>query len=56
MKKVLPVTIAIITHRLDTRFIASLRSSQIAKNVIVVDNNSNNDWEKLKKNYNFDLI
>ncbi|MBU0974704.1 glycosyltransferase [Patescibacteria group bacterium] len=56
MKKTLPLTIVIITHRNDIRFISSLRSSQIAENVIIIDNNSDNNWEKLKKDFDFQLI
>lgn len=56
MNKVTKLTIATITHRNDARFISSLESSQFAENVIVVDNNSNNDWQKLKKDFNFKIF
>jgi len=55
-KKKLPLTIVIITNRNDSRFFDSLRSAQIAEKVIVIDNNSNNDWKKLKKQYFFTVI
>ena len=54
--KKLPLTIVIITHRNDDRFINTLSSSQIANKVIIVDNNSGNKWKKLKKEFNFNLI
>ncbi len=56
MDKIISLTIVIITHRNDARFISTLKSAQIAQNIIVVDNKSNNDWEKLKRDFNFELI
>ncbi len=56
MKRKAPLTVAIITHRSDSRFVSALRSSQIAENVIIMDNNSNNDWKELRKQYDFKLI
>jgi hypothetical protein len=50
------LSIVILTNRNDDRFVNSLKSSQIAKNVIIIDNNSNNDWKNLKKHYNFNII
>jgi hypothetical protein len=52
----LPLTIVIITDRNDDRFINALRSSQIASHVLILDNNSNNDWNRLTKKYQFSIV
>lgn len=52
----IPLTIIIITDRNDQRFINALKSAQIAKTVIVVDNNSDNNWKKLNQEYDFKLV
>lgn len=51
MKGQIPITIIILTNRNDSRFINSLKSSQIAKEVLIIDNNSKNNWQKLNKNF-----
>lgn len=50
------LSIVILANRNDKRFINSLKSAQIAKQVIVIDNNSQNDWVELKKYYEFKII
>jgi len=50
------LTIIILTNRNDQRFINSLKSAQIAHQVIIIDNKSENDWSKLEKEYNFKII
>ena len=54
--KKLPLTIIILTDRDDSRFLNALKSSQIAKEIIVVNNNSNNDWKKLGREFHFQLV
>lgn len=55
MKK-LDLTVVILTHINDERFEQALSSAQIAEKVIVVDNNSHNDWKKMEKSYYFELF
>lgn len=50
------VTTVILTNRNDKRFITALQSAQIAESCIIIDNNSQNEWEKLRKEFNFKLI
>jgi hypothetical protein len=50
------LSIVILTNRNDDRFINSLKSAQIAKNVIVIDNKSNNNWSDLNNYYQFKII
>lgn len=50
------LTIVILTNRNDNRFINSLSSAQIAYEVFIIDNKSNNDWQSLKKEFNFRVI
>lgn len=56
MKGQIPITIIILTNRNDSRFINSLKSSQIAKEVLIIDNNSKNNWQKLNKKFRFKLL
>lgn len=56
MKKSVPLSIIILTHRKDQRFINSLASAQPADEVLVLDYESDNDWTLLKKKYHFKLI
>lgn len=55
MKK-LPLTIIILTDRNDVNFESSLVSAQFADEVLIVDNNSNNNWQKLSQNNDFRII
>lgn len=50
-----PITAIILTNRNDSKFVRALSSAQWAKEVIVVDNNSGNDWKQLKEKYSFTL-
>lgn len=50
MKK-LPLTIIILTNRSDQRFHATLKSAQVAEEVLVIDNKSGNDWGVLRERY-----
>jgi len=52
----IPLSIIIITHRSNQLFINSLKSAQFAEEVIVVDNNSHNNWSQLNKYFNFKKI
>lgn len=52
----LPLTIIILTNRTDACFEQALASAQVAQEVIVVDNNSANNWELLKGTYHFITI
>jgi glycosyltransferase involved in cell wall biosynthesis len=51
----LPLTICILTHRSDELFIQALQSAQLAQEVLVLDNQSHNHWQTLKKEYAFVL-
>lgn len=55
-KKISDLTVIIITNKNDDKFIQSLKSAQIAEKVLVVDNNSDNNWRKLKTTYEFKLL
>ncbi|MEN8253429.1 MAG: glycosyltransferase family 2 protein [Patescibacteria group bacterium] len=55
-EKTLPISVIIITHRADKLFLDSLTSVQFAEEIIILDNNSNNNWSKLKKKFNFTVI
>ncbi|HCR81107.1 MAG: Glycosyl transferase [Candidatus Pacebacteria bacterium GW2011_GWB1_47_8] len=48
-----PVSVIILTHRSDERFVRALASAQPAKEVLIVDFNSNNDWHQLQKQFHF---
>lgn len=50
------LTIVILTNRNDDRFLDSLKSSQFANEIIIIDNNSENDWDKLKQKYSFKVL
>src|SRR3990172_198886 len=52
----LPLSVIILTHRSDDRFINALASSQSAEEVLVVDFGSKNNWLKLKKQFHFTVI
>ncbi|MGD9129087.1 MAG: glycosyltransferase family 2 protein [Candidatus Woesebacteria bacterium] len=55
-KNLLAVTIIIFSHRADKRFKQALKSSQFAKEILVFDYQSQNNWTELKKNFHFKLI
>jgi glycosyltransferase involved in cell wall biosynthesis len=55
-KNNIPLSVIILTHRSDQRFLNALKSAQPAKEVLVLDYQSNNDWKKLEKKYHFTLI
>lgn len=50
------LTIIVITHRADKIFFNCLKSTQFADEIIIVDNNSNNDWQKLSQKFHFKLL
>lgn len=54
--KRLPLTIIILTHLNDDRFIKALQISQFAQEVLIIDYQSKNDWANLKKKCAFQLI
>jgi glycosyltransferase involved in cell wall biosynthesis len=56
MKKSIPLSVIILTHRNDNRFLKALNSAQPATEVLVLDYQSDNDWKKLKNKYHFELI
>lgn len=55
-KKISDLTVVIITNKNDEKFIQSLKSAQVAEKVLVVDNNSGNNWRKLKTRFEFKLL
>lgn len=50
------LTIAIITNRNNDQFIEALDSAQFAKHILILDNNSENDWKDLKTKFQFSVI
>lgn len=52
----LAMSIIILTDRSDAIFLETLESAQIAKEVLIVDHMSGNDWKKLKTTYSFSII
>lgn len=54
--KQLPLSIIILTDRSDSRFLKALESAQFAEEVLVVDNKSGNDWDKLSKKFSFKVV
>lgn len=52
----LPLTILIITNRCDDRFIRALASTQFADEVLIFDNDSGNNWQRLAKDYHFTVL
>jgi glycosyltransferase involved in cell wall biosynthesis len=51
-----PITVIILTHRNDRRFLEALQSAQPAQEVLVVDFDSGNKWPTLKKKAHFSHI
>ncbi len=54
--KSIPITAIILTNRNDSRFHAALASVQSCQEILVIDNNSQNDWEKLHQQFHFTKI
>ena len=52
----IPLTIIILTHRADERFRQSLASAQPAAEILIGDYQSENNWQKLKKDFKFKKI
>lgn len=50
------ITIIIPCHQLDERFEKALGSAQWAREVLVIDQNSQIEWEKLHKRFSFQVI
>ena len=48
-----PITVAILTHRHDERFKQAVASAQPAKEVLIIDFDSKNNWQALKKQWHF---
>ncbi len=56
IKNKVPLSVIILTHRQDQRFIKALKSAQPATEVLVIDYQSGNNWQELNKKYHFKLI
>ncbi len=56
MKNKLPISVIILTHRNDQRFLKALSSAQMAEEVLVADYQSQNNWPTLAKKYQFNLV
>lgn len=52
----LPLSVLIITHRSDSRFEKALESVQFAEEILVFDDESGANWEKLAEKYRFRVI
>jgi glycosyltransferase involved in cell wall biosynthesis len=50
------LSIVIITNRNDSRFINSLKNAQLAQEIFIIDNNSQNNWIELRDKYRFIVI
>ncbi|MFH2118595.1 MAG: glycosyltransferase family 2 protein, partial [Candidatus Paceibacterota bacterium] len=51
-----PVSVIILTHRHDRRFVQALASAQPADEVLVIDFDSQNNWPSLSKQFQFKKI
>lgn len=51
----MPLSLIIITNRNDQRFLKSLKSAQFADEVLIIDNASGNDWQKLRQQFHFQV-
>ncbi|MFZ5376901.1 MAG: glycosyltransferase family 2 protein [Patescibacteria group bacterium] len=51
----LQLSVVILTNLKGSRFIKSLESAQFADQVVVIDYESQNDWQSLKELYHFEL-
>lgn len=49
------LTIIILTHRNDERFLRALDSAQFAQTVMILDHNSKNNWSQINNSYHFDV-
>lgn len=47
----LPLTIIILTNRSDARFMAALKSAQVANEVLIIDNGTQADWATIRAQY-----
>jgi glycosyltransferase involved in cell wall biosynthesis len=56
MKNKLPLSVIILTHRNDQRFIKAISSAQMADEVLILDYQSQNNWPTLAKKYQFNLV
>lgn len=54
--KISDLSIVILTNRNDSKFEQALNSAQFAQNILIIDNNSKNDWNDLQKKYQFEII
>lgn len=52
----LPVSVLIMTHRSDERFLKCLRSVQFVPEILILDVSSGNDWKNLEKKYMFTVL
>ncbi len=52
----LPISAIIITNKNDKRFKQALASVQFCSQVLIGDNQSQNDWQKLAKQYHFQIV
>ncbi len=56
MSSSINITTIILAHRYDQRLIDALDSAQFAKEIIIVDNNSNAPWDELKQSRSFEIM
>ncbi len=56
MLEKIPLSLIIITHRADKRFLQALESAQFAQEVLIVDHQSSNNWSTLKKQFQFKVL
>lgn len=54
--KLFPLSIIILTHRNDEIFFHSLKSAQWSNDVIIVDSSSQNNWNKLQREFHFSIV
>ena len=52
----IPISVIILTHRNDARFLKALKSAQFAEEVLIIDHQSHNNWSELKRQYRFKVI
>ncbi len=52
----IPISVIILTHRNDARFLKALKSAQFAQEVLIIDHQSHNNWSELQRQYRFKVI
>ncbi len=56
MSTPIKLTVIILTHRADDRFEKSIASAQFAEEVLIIDNNSQANWQTLSQKYSFRVV